>query len=196
MERRGVYRKGSAGHVRNVGAYRMARQNFKKWRAPVAAFLGLLLVFGMAPVVGENFQTSLLTSPEVATVLQNHPEEARKALLGSLAEFLRDCERFQLDACVSRGKSLTASLVGASPEELGRVLTELEDFESAFEEMIATMACKYDLRKLVFQGRSSAREIQEFFDRYGETLGGIGDTASLMQNLELLDGIVESCSGR
>lgn len=196
MERRGVYRKGSAGHVRNVGAYRMARQNFKKWRAPITAFLGLVFVFGTAPVVGENFQASLLTSPEVSAVLLKHPEEARKALIGPLAEFVKDCERFQLDACVSRGISLTPLLVNAAPEELSQVLSELERFESDFEPMIARSACKYDLRKLVSQERSSVQEIQEFFDRYGEVLGESGDTASLVKNLELLDGIVESCSGR
>lgn len=62
MERKGVYRKGRAGHARNVSSFRVTREHIKKYRFPIGGMLALLLVLSAAPAVGDQFQTSVVSS--------------------------------------------------------------------------------------------------------------------------------------
>lgn len=63
MERKSVYNKGRQGqHSRNISSFVLARQHFKKIRFPIMGLFAVLFVFGMAPIVGNEFQTSTLTN--------------------------------------------------------------------------------------------------------------------------------------
>lgn len=170
MERRGVYRKGSAGHVRNVGAYRLARQNFKKWRVPVTALLALVLVFGTAPMVGEDSQTSLLTVEQTQRFSQAEPEALRKALLGALRTFTDDCHRFLMDECVNEGNRLVSQVAGAGKADVTKYVAAAENFASQYEETVALKACKFDLGNVFAQSKSAQNTLKEFLEKYGDVL--------------------------
>ncbi len=170
MERRGVYRKGSAGHVRNVGAYRLARQNFKKWRVPLTALLALIFVFGTAPVVGEELQTSLLTAEQTQRFSQADPEGLRKALLEALKTFVKDCDRFLGDECKTQGDRLISQIAAAPKSDVQKFVAAAEKFASQFEETVALKACKFDLGNVFAQNKGMQKTVQEFLGKYGDML--------------------------
>ncbi len=178
MERRGVYRKGSAGHVRNVGAYRLARQNFKKWRVPVMALLGLMFVFGTAPMVGEEFQTSLLTVEQTQRFAEADPEALRKALLGALKTFTNDCHRFLMDECVNEGNRLISQIAGAAKSDTAKYVAAAEDFASLYEETVALKACKFDLGNVLAQSKLAQNTLNEFLEKYGDVLDSLEYSAA------------------
>lgn len=198
MERRGIYRKGSQGHARNISSYRLARQSFRKWRYPLTAFLALVFVFGTAPVVGDEFQASLLTNGETAGLVRQNPEKARKVILNLLHEFVKDCERFKIATCSEVGRLLVSDIVN-SGDRLSEVIPAVQDFEERFEEEVALKACKYDLGKLLLPAKSASRDIAKFFERYGEALdsGELNrNVAELGTSLQSLEHIVEFCASR
>lgn len=170
MERRGVYRKGSAGHVRNVGSYRLARQNFKKWRVPVTALLALVLVFGTAPMVGEDLQTSLLTVEQTQRFSQAEPEALRKALLGALRTFVNDCDRFLMDECKNEGNRLISQVASAAKSDVTKYVTAAEDFASQYEETVALKACKFDLGNVFTQSKLAQKTLKDFLEKYGDMI--------------------------
>lgn len=170
MERRGVYRKGSAGHVRNVGSYRLSRQNFKKWRVPLTALLALMFVFGTAPVVGEEFQASLLTAEQTERFSQADPEELRKALLGALQTFVNDCDRFLLDECKTQGNRLMSQIASSPKGEVIKYIAAAENFASQFEPSVALHACKFDLGNVLVQNRGMEKNVEQFLEKYGDML--------------------------
>lgn len=198
MEKGGIYRKGRQGHARNVNTYKLSREKFKKWRLPFTAVLAILLVFGTAPIVGENFQASLLTHPETVDMVEKNPEAARKILLGALHDFLKDCERFLMTECTEKGKLLLHDIVN-SGEKLFLTLPAVEDFEERFEGEVALKACKFDLGKIGVEANLQKRALEDFLKRYGETLGSetLSKAASAFQSsVESLNQFVESCASR
>lgn len=198
MDRSGIYRKGRQGHARNVNSYRLARQNFKKWRLPFTALLALLFVFGTAPLVGEDFEASLLTNEATVEAVAKNPEGARKVLLNALHEFLKDCERFLMTECSEEGKLLVRDIVN-SGENLSSLLPKVSDFEERFEGEVALKACKFDLGKISVDARNQKRALDDFLKRYGETLGSesLGEAALAFQSsVESLNEFVDGCTSR
>lgn len=187
MERKGVYVKGRAGHVRNVGMYRLYMQKGKKWRGPLTAFVAVLLVFGLAPVVGDEFQASLLTNSGTEQEIRANPEQARKIMLNSLAEFINDCERFKMTECVFSGRALIKNVIN-SGDRLLELLPAIEDYESSYEREIAVNACKFDLNGLVLKEKKLKKSVADFVERYGEALG----VSSLIENVNKLSSAVTS----
>lgn len=198
MDRVGIYRKGRQGHARNINSYKLAREKFKKWRLPFTALLALVIVFGTAPLVGEDFQTSLLTNRETVNLVEKNPEEARKVLLGALHDFMKDCERFLMTKCVEEGKLLLRDIVN-SGENLLAVLPAIEDFEERFEGEVALKACKFDLGKIGVDARVNDRALREFLERYGETLGSetlFNRAENFQSSAAALNEFVDSCASR
>lgn len=198
MEKGGIYRKGRQGHARNVNTYKLTREKFKKWRLPFTAALALLFVFGTAPIVGENFQASLLTNPETVNMVKKNPEAARKVLLGALHDFLKDCERFLMTECAENGKLLLHDIVN-SGEKLVLVLPAVEYFEERFEREVALKACKFDLGKIGVEANLQKRAFDDFLKRYGETLSSerLSEAAAAFQSsAENVNQFVDSCASR
>ena len=196
MERKGVYRKGSAGHVRNVGSYRLARQNFKKWRVPLTALLALMFVFGTAPVVGEEFQASLLTAEQTERFSQADSEELRKALLGAIKTFVADCDRFLLDECVTQGDRLMSQIVSSPKGEVIKYIAAAENFASQFEGSVALHACKFDLGNVLVQSKKTSGTVEEFLGKYGDMLDPVQYGAfenHLHSGISELKKLVEFC---
>lgn len=198
MDRAGIYRKGRQGHARNVNSYKLARQNFKKWRFPFTALLALLFVFGTAPLVGEDFEASLLTNEMTVEAVAKNPEGTRKVLLNALHEFLKDCDRFLMTECSEEGKLLVRDIVN-SGENLSGLLPKIEDFEERFEGEVALKACKFDLGKIAADAKVNERSLSEFLNRFGATLGSeeLEDLAeNQTSNVSALNRFVDACASR
>lgn len=195
MEKKGVYRKGGAGHVRNVNLYRLYRERYKKWRITITALLAFTLVFSMAPIVGDGFQASLLTADTTEDFINNHPEEAKKSILLALNDFVLDCEKYKMTQCVEIGHTLTRDVVNAG-KNLNKVLPALMDFEERFEGELAKNACRFDLRKAVSQVQSAQKALKDFTEKYGESYASpelLDNEKKLEEALAGLDKFVESC---
>lgn len=194
MERRGVYRKGSAGHVRNVNIYRLYMQKAKRWRAPIALFLALTVVFSAAPTVGDEFQASLLSVDEQAKVQTSQPEDVKKVLLDAVKSFTDECDRFKINDCVAEGKSLMNEIALAGQDVLKYVL-RAEDFSGKYEKTVALYACKYDLGNAFVQVKNTQDSLNTFFEQYGDVLGEFGpDFSRVDLNRDGLQRLVDFCS--
>lgn len=150
MERRGVYRKGSAGHARSVNLYRLFRQrnhHSKKWRWPITAVLALVLVFGLAPSVGDefNFQASVLTLDQKQELLNAEPEALKKGLVNIIKSVVDDCSRFKMDACVLEGNALMNDIAVERADAV-KYVSLTENFINRFETDIEFNKCKFDLK--------------------------------------------------
>ncbi|MBI4994762.1 hypothetical protein HZC21_03920 [Candidatus Peregrinibacteria bacterium] len=203
MERRGIYRKGSAGHARSVNLYRLFRQrsqHSKKWRWPITAVLALMLVFGIAPSVGDDFQfqTSVLTADEKQVLLNAEPEVFKKSLLNVLKTFVDDCGRFRLADCVSAGQVLMNDVVNARGD-LAKYLDKAEDFFSRFETDVALNACKFDLGKIVAEGAQTKNNLNDFLGKYGDVLENVelqDFSAAISSSLNKIKSFVDSCGAK
>ena len=198
MERRGIYRKGSAGHSRNVSSYKVYRQKFKKWRFPFVLLLALVIVFGTAPIVGEEFQASLITAPETAALVNANPDQARKVILDALHDFVRDCDRFKMEQCVSEGKILVSNVIN-SKSDLNQFLPVIEKFEDRFSPQLSRSACKFDLGNALITAKSFQKTTSGFMERYGGEFedAGLSDAAVKLDSaVVFLDKFVESCFAR
>lgn len=198
MERKGVYRKGRQGHVRNINSYQLFRQKFKKWRMPLTGLLALILVFGTAPIVGDEFQASLLIADDTPALVEQNPQQARKVLLNALNSFIKDCEKFRMTQCVEHGNALIKDVVN-SGDQLKKVLPAVEDFEQSFESELALNACKYDLRSVLVKTKSTKKELQKFLDRFGDLLASenLTNAAQLFDSVIVnLNGVVDNCASR
>lgn len=150
MERRGVYRKGSAGHARSINLYRLFRQrdhhnHSNKWRWPITAVLAIALVFGVAPSVGDefNFQASILTMDQKQELLDAKPEVLKKELVGILKSVVDDCAKFKMDACVLEGNALMNDIAVERGDAV-KYVDLAENFIGRFEMEIEFNECKFD----------------------------------------------------
>lgn len=148
MERRGVYRKGSAGHARSTNLYRLFRQrdhHSKKWRWSITAVLALVLVFGLAPSVGDefNFQASVLTLDQKQELLNAEPEALKKGLVNIIKSVVDDCEKFKMDACVLEGNALMNEIAVETGDPV-KYVSFAENFINRFEADIEFNKCKFD----------------------------------------------------
>lgn len=201
MDRKNIYNKGRAGHARNVNMYRLYRQKFKRWRFPLTAILALMLVFGVAPVVGEEFQASLLTVNEISNVANTNPYEARKLLLNELKSFTDDCQKFKMDECKTQGQSLISEFARPVSErdDLRQLIQNVSVFEEKFAGEVALNACQFDLGNAVIKAMPLQRDIEDFVRKYGYDLNSselAGYSDNLRNGLQKLDFLVESCIER
>lgn len=199
MERRGVYRKGSQGHVRNIGAYRMFRQNFKKWRVPMTVLFALFVVFSTAPSVGDQLTASVLTASQTAQ-LDNatSSQESAKVLLGMVKDRIDECQKFYLDDCVAQGNALTTTMVSFG-NDVSSFKGDVENFIGRFQSDVAKAACRYTLSLVATQIGENQHTLQEFNRAYGETLNDAQLNeyqSSLLAVSKGLNVVVDSCETR
>lgn len=197
MERKGVYNKGKQGHARNVNSYFLAMQRFKKWRLPLTVLLALMFIFGISPVVGEEFQASLVTLEEQAGIANQDPKHMRKALLDEIQSFVHDCEKWKLPSCVNAGKTLITSI--ANPEhDVSQLIPEAVKFEDSFASEVGGKACRYELGNILQEIQSVRKKLSVFTATYGDFL----DSALLRDRIDAFDKtadqlalFVKSCRG-
>lgn len=196
MERKGVYRKGRAGHVRNVNSYTVVRQHYKQWKLPFAALVALIAIFGTAPGAGDLFTASLLTNSSTYQDVATNPELARKALAEDLQTFVADCKRLSVSECVEPGNVILVDLQNPA-HAVSDVLPALEAFEARYEHQLAKAACRYDLGDVVAESVELQKQMTKFTDRFSAALG----SSELAERVEAMHGaatelrtFVESCS--
>lgn len=199
MERKGAYNKGHEGHPRSgCSPYKIGRQKYKKWKAPFVSFMALLLVFGLAPLVGEQFQTSVLTSGETREFIKKDPIKAQKTLLNVMNDFVKDCDRFNMADCVVNGKAIIHDIVNAG-DNIEVVFTSVQRFSDRYEEAVVLNACKYDLGEITVNAKAVNYSLGAFLNKYGDSFDSaelsIHSTA-LKSTLGSLDKFVESCTAR
>lgn len=198
MERRGIYRKGSAGHARNINSYRIYTETMKhvrKWRWPLTAMFALVIVFGVTPGVGEQFQTALLTADQTEKLAQVDAEEGRKIIINSLKDFMDDCSRFKIPNCAEEGSALMNEVINPENDVLTNVYL-VENFVAKYEETVARASCRYDLRAAYLRTQEASEAAEVFLERYGDVVDSadlekyLQDLNETADNLELF---VESC---
>lgn len=172
MDRRGIYRKGSAGHARNVNSYRVYREKFKKWRIPLTALVSLVFVFGAAPIVGDNFSASVFTSGSVRLELPDgvSTEQLRKTLLDQLNSFTKQCKELSVTQCEAEGETL-AKGVAAPNADLQFQAQNAVAFMARFEPLLAQAACADDLGATLAGALRIENDLDAFSERYGRALG-------------------------
>lgn len=197
MERRGVYRKGSQHHPRNINPYLLYRQHLKKWRFPATLILALLFVFGLAPGAGDDFKTSVLSSEKNAPHTQSS-EQLRKTFMNGVKEVTSECDRFALTTCVQEGDALLAKLSQAteSPQQQSH---NVASFIARFQTELAWNSCKYDLGEAILSGHSFEKKTNAFLEHYGKVLETTEVQAELenfTQAVTALERFVEGCRSR
>lgn len=197
MERRNAYQKGRAGHARNINSYEMYREKYKKWRLPAAGLIGLLLVFGAAPVVGEEFQASLLTIQQAADLADADPAYAKKILLDEVKSFASECDRFKLSQCSADGVELISSMVDPNfKTDVRSLVSAVTRFEEKYQSNLAVKACEFDFGNAVLQAKSARNVMEEVMNKYEQALNApefSADYAEFSKTLEGMDAFVESC---
>lgn len=199
MERRGVYRKGSAHHPRNINPYLLYRQHIKKWRLPVTVIVAILFVFGLAPRVGDNFQASVLSSEKnAAPSAEQSSADLRKTLMNGVKTIVSECDRFAMMQCKEEGSVLLAKLSqeDQSPEQLQEAIT---GFIAQFQGQLAWNSCKFDLGQVVIDGRALTKKADQFVERYGiviETPEALEQIKNFTAALDALELFVDGCEAR
>ena len=187
MERRGIYRKGSAGHARNINTYQLYRQKYKKWRLPFAVLLAFTLIFGTVPGTGEIFQTSLLTANQKQELSQVKPELARKTILNELRVFVDSCKKYKIAECSEKGELVINDVVNSGDAVLA-TLDGVENFVAQYEAEVARDACKFELSTQMTALQDAKKSVAEFLNRYFDVL----PDASLKDGSKKLDEAVSS----
>lgn len=196
MERRGVYRKGSEGHTRNVNAYRMMQEKIKKWRGPLLGSLAIVFAFGLAPAGGDQlFQTSILTSPETRQLVESNPELARKTILDYAAGIAKECEQYGMDECKEEGDLLLSDLSNESIDTQ-TVFNGVVHYEEKTLAARAKAACKYQAAQYMNDLKDAQAKLSTFSDSYGEALaipGLNGQVESLKNQISTVSEMLNSC---
>ena len=198
MERRGIYRKGSQGHARNISSYKYYRQHLKKWRLPLTLLFALTLVFGVVPGVGNQLETSILTSGVGTDMTTQYAEQAKKALLDSLNSFVKDCARLGVQPCVSQGKNLLND-VAENKRDAVSLVSDAGKFEDFFMPQVARAACEFDLGNTLAPLAPFHQTIDSFSEHYGQAFPGanVGDQVrSLDAAVKNLNAFVKSCQAQ
>lgn len=143
MERKGIYRKGSAGHARNIASYRVYREKIKKWRIPLTGLLALALVLTSVPSTGEKFQASVLTQEQAFGLSSFQPAQIRKIILNTLKSFIDDCKKYFMDQCVDEGRVLVRQLIAGEEKDVFSFVQPSENFFRRYERAIEDNRYKY-----------------------------------------------------
>ena len=176
----------------------LARQHYKKWRVPLAAFFALTFVFGVAPVVGDEFQTSLITADVSPQLIQSNPALAKKTLLDATNEFVKDCERFKMQECAEHGHALLNDIAN-SGDKVGQTLPAVEKFQDQYDAEVALRACKYGLGEIATDLTATQKLLNTFAVRYGPSMQESEvETKAKALNAAVwaLNAVVDSCISR
>lgn len=184
--------------MRGASLYRIYRQHSKKWRVPFTMVLALLFVFTMAPIVGDNLQTSVLTADQNTQIQQADKEQAKKIVLNALDEFSRECDRFSMKECVEKTKLGISEVVKA--EDVNQMLAIVTQLEDMFDQEVARKACVFDLGAAVSKGIGAQNAMKGFFEKYGENFDDNASAYAYLnqfdKSLADLDAFVHSCVAR
>ncbi|MEK9132586.1 MAG: hypothetical protein AAB606_02680 [Patescibacteria group bacterium] len=195
MERRGVYRKGSAGHVRNASPYRLRMEHAKRFKFPIVGMLAIALIFGMAPLVGDEFQASLLTADQMNSISAENPQHVKKVLLDSLNSFVKDCSKYKIESCVKEGGELIHKVAVSGKDVVGYVPLA-ESFASNYEQNLAIAFCKYDLGNSLITMKSVKEKFDELVTKYGDVFPEsmlISPATNLAASMDDLNKLVHWC---
>lgn len=198
MDRRGVYRKGSAGHARNVGSYRLYMQNFKKWRRPMTGLLAVILIFGLAPRTGDLSQTSILTAEQAQVFADMPAEEVKKALMESVKAFADECAKFKMEECGREGNELLQGIAGAEIG-VGESVSAAVEYEDRFSAALSSNVCRYELSRNIAKLRAVSRQARDFAAEYEILFSGRqleGAIASTDSAAAQLSEFVKSCESQ
>ncbi len=196
MEHKGVYNKGSAGHVRNASTYRIIREKFKKWRGPTITAFVLVLAFGLSPYMGGDLQTSVLTSGETLQLVDKNPQEARKNVVSYQKDLITQCQTFQLTDCVEEGNQIM-NAISNEALDVHIALSAVVDFEQKTLDARSKAACKYEAPKYVNDLKAAQSKLATFADSYSDS-SSVNDIADQVKNLSemitKLEATLNSCS--
>lgn len=165
MDPRGShYKKGRAGHVRNINPYAIYRQRMKKWKYPFVATGVLLLFFLSFETAGEFSKTDVLSAFREETkplFTEKNLEFGKKTLLKFLKQEIYACKLLKLTECEMQGKSLMHEVANiASPKDAKRILTEVEMYLLDFNPLVTKKICE----KAVSENREKLqRNAEQFF---------------------------------
>lgn len=199
MERRGVYRKGSAGHVRNINSYSFYKKyenQIRRFRLPLTALMALAIVFGTAPMVGEQLQTSLLTAEQTAKLENVDQNSGRKVVMDVLKEFVDDCNRFKIYDCAEGGEKILNDITGGK-RDLSEDIFAVEQFAALYESKVARASCHYDLGEAFVQAQAAKNALESFTKDYGDVVDASllkAEWERLNKTLEGLDKFVDLCA--
>lgn len=196
MERNGVYRKGRMGHVRNINSFRLLQEKAKKWRTPLFTALTLLLVFGISPAVGDNFQASILTAPETQELLKENPDLARKNVIQYAQGIIKECDQYKLTACSQEGRKLLSDLANDTIDTRS-VFNAVVIFEEQTTHERAIAACRYAAPQYLQNMKDAQSKLATFADSYAVSLDlkTLNDTVQkLERDVSDVEAAVASCS--
>jgi hypothetical protein len=161
----------------------------------MAALLGFMLVFAAAPLVGDQFQASLLTNEQINSFSVENPDHVRKVLLNSLDSFVDDCERLNVEKCSEQGRTLMEE-IAVSGSDVMRYSAAAELFAARYEKDVAIAACKYDLSGSLAKMKGEVAQLNYFIDMYSDVLPApalFSASENLQNATSELDQLVQSC---
>lgn len=130
--------------------------------------LALVLVFGAAPIVGDEFQVSVLRDPETFQAIEQRPEEAKKIFLDVVNTLTKKCEEFKIQECPEFGRELLSRLAKSSAAELKSQYMNVLEFENKFGEAVAAGVCRYEVPKMSAQ----LLAVENQLEAYGQQFTG------------------------
>jgi len=140
--------------------------------------VALVLVFGVAPLVGEEIQASILTkNSDVA-----FPVDSKDAAT-QLGDFVDRCERLGLEECSKVGRAALANVGTSTFEE---ILETHERLTQSYGKDLAQAACRFDLRAILFRARGLQVELDEYQKNYSKRFPNLP--------IAQLEAALESCS--
>lgn len=137
MERKGVYNKGRQGHARNArnahGSL-FPHQAFKKFRLPFVAVLAFMFVFGVAPMMGDKLETSVVTYDAAITTSASALSDAAVVLCKGELTRVTDQLKTAEETLQVFEQNHAADFAGASLEARAYRLSEAVAALTAFVE--------------------------------------------------------------
>ncbi len=198
MERRGPYNKGRAGHARGASPYRIYQEHFKKWRGPLTGFMAAVLIFAVAPMVGQDgvaSEVSVLSSSGTTAQIQADPVAAKKSVVALAHEIVEDCRTYGLEACVQDGEQLVQN-VGTKTLSANEVVAALADFDGKYSSAVAQAACTFDFQNALTEMNNAQKKLSAFGAKYGSdfTVDSFADRSEdLANSLNAFEVFVKSC---
>lgn len=186
--RHNPYKKGRAGHARNVNSYLIYRQKMKKWKYPFMA-TGVFLLFLLSfQVTGDALKTSVLdglSSGAPFTFTKENFEVGKKTLVAFLKEELDNCEKVKLDECVREGKTLLHSVTQVlSPKVAQTLLDEVEAFDTRWAPKVSKKLCEKETSESLEKIQASLKTFQNSVRSHEQSLVDAEEASELLRDLE------------
>ncbi|PIQ77618.1 hypothetical protein COV82_03675 [Candidatus Peregrinibacteria bacterium CG11_big_fil_rev_8_21_14_0_20_46_8] len=129
-------------------------------RIATSGLFALLLVFGVAPILGDGIQASLLTR---GAAIEQEPGSQKEAVL-AIGDFVERCERLGQEECAVAGREILQNIGAASFEDL---LNDLDELRAAYADGLAHAACRFDLRAYMLRAANLQKDLDEYSHAYG-----------------------------